>query len=211
LRAVQEGEFERVGSSVTLKTDVRLIVASNRQLDAEVRAGRFRPDLWYRLNIFPITVPPLRQRAEDLPVLVAYFMQKHCLRLGRPLLDVSRATMSALQVHAWPGNVRELENVIERAAIVSRGKWAEILVDDAKVADLETSSSVQPASAAGQRTLDDLQREHIRVTLEGVQWRVEGRGGAAQVLGLNPNTLRSRMRKLGISRPGSSPAGSHMH
>ena len=129
LRAVQEGEFERVGSSVTLKTDVRLIVASNRHLDAEVRAGRFRQDLWYRLNVFPITVPPLRQRREDIPLLTAHFLQKHCRKLGRPVLEVSPATMATLQAHTWPGNVRELENVVERAVILSRGHWADMSAD----------------------------------------------------------------------------------
>ena len=126
LRAVQDGEFERVGGNVTLKTDVRLIAATNRKLDDEVRAGRFRADLWYRLNVFPITVPPLRQRPEDIPLLVTHFVEKHCRNLARPVLTVSKATMKTLQARDWPGNVRELENVVERAVISSRGGMLEI-------------------------------------------------------------------------------------
>ncbi len=109
LRVLQDGEFERVGGTATLKTDVRLVAATNRQLDEEVKAGRFREDLWYRLNVFPITVPPLRQRPEDIPLLVQHFVEKHCRRLGRPLLQVSQGTLQDLQAHDWPGNVRELE------------------------------------------------------------------------------------------------------
>ena len=115
---MQDGEFERVGGSVTLKTDVRLIAATNRKLDDEVHAGRFRADLWYRLNVFPITVPPLRQRPEDIPLLVNHFVEKHCRTLAKQPLSVSKATMKTLQTHGWPGNVRELENVIERAVIL---------------------------------------------------------------------------------------------
>jgi formate hydrogenlyase transcriptional activator len=209
LRVVQDGEFERVGSSASLKTDVRLIVATNHHMDADVRAGRFRQDLWYRLNIFPITVPPLRQRPEDIPLLVAHLLQKHCRKMGRPVLEVSRATIATLQAHAWPGNVRELENVIERAVILSHGKWAEISVEIPESADQMRVTPSGPSSSAGngtRSTLDDLQREHIRTTLEELNWRVEGRGGAAEILGMNPNTLRSRMRKLGLRRPGHRPA-----
>jgi transcriptional regulator with GAF, ATPase, and Fis domain len=204
LRAVQDGEFERVGSSVSVKTDVRLIVASNRQLEAEVREGRFRQDLWYRLNVFPITVPPLRQRPEDVPVLAAHFIDKHCRKMGRPKLEVSRATIAALQAHPWPGNVRELENVVERAVILSRGKWAEITADPQE-SDLIHSQPDAPDGGANHRRMADLQREHIRRTLEGLHWRVEGSGGAAEALGMNASTLRSRMRKLGVQRPGSRP------
>jgi PAS domain S-box-containing protein len=204
LRAVQDGEFERVGSSASLKTDVRLIVASNRQLDDEVRAGRFRQDLWYRLNIFPITVPPLRRRPEDIPLLTAHFLQKHCRKAGRPILEVSRATMATLQAHSWPGNVRELENVVERAVILSRGKWAEISADGPQAIDLVPMKPTTAPNGNGSRLkMEELQRRHIYSTLEGLHWRVEGPGGAAEVLGMNASTLRSRMRKLGIQRPGS--------
>ena len=126
LRAVQDGTFERLGSSVTLKTDVRLIAATNRKLDDEVRAGRFRQDLLYRLNVFPITVPPLRQRPDDIPSLVGHLVQKHCRKLGVAEPSISKATMKALQAREWPGNIRELENVVERALISSRGTRFEV-------------------------------------------------------------------------------------
>jgi formate hydrogenlyase transcriptional activator len=128
--------------------------------------------------------------------------------MGRPVLEVSRATIATLQAHSWPGNVRELENVIERAVILSRGKWAEISVDVPQFGDQmrTTPSESSPAGNGSRSTLDDLQRQHIRTTLEELNWRVEGRGGAAEVLGMNPNTLRSRMRKLGLRRPGNRPA-----
>ena len=115
-----------MGSNVTLKTDVRLIAATNRKLDDDVRAGRFRQDLWYRLNVFPITVPPLRQRPEDIPLLLSHFIEKHCRKMGKPLLQISKATMKDLQARDWPGNIRELENVVERAVISSRGSMFEV-------------------------------------------------------------------------------------
>ena len=121
LRVIQDGEFERVGGTTTLQTDVRLVAATNRRLDEEVKAGRFREDLWYRLNVFPITMPPLRQRREDIPPLVQHFVEKHCRSVGRPVLQVSQGTMRDLQAHDWPGNVRELEAVVERAVITSTG------------------------------------------------------------------------------------------
>jgi transcriptional regulator with GAF, ATPase, and Fis domain len=205
LRAVQDGEFVRVGSNALLRTDVRLIVATNRQLGEEVRAGRFRQDLWYRLNVFPITLPPLRQRADDIPVLVKHFVETHCRKLGRSPLEVSKASMKVLQSHTWLGNVRELENVIERAVIVSRGRCLDIDDDDLSATELGSQLG-SPASAAPARTtLKELERAHIVATLELVSWRVDGAGGAADVLGINASTLRSRMRKLGIRRPGRAP------
>ena len=198
LRAVQDGQFERVGGNVTLRTDVRLIAATNRRLDDEVRAGRFRPDLWYRLNVFPITVPPLRQRPEDIPLLVTHFIEKHCAKLHRPPLKVSVATMKTLQERPWTGNVRELENVVERAVISSPGPRFE-LGDD--VAAREPPPAVEPAAREPQQTLARLERDHIVATLERVAWRVGGEGGAAEILGLNASTLRSRIRKHGIRRP----------
>jgi PAS domain S-box-containing protein len=203
LRAVQDGEFERIGGNVTLKTDIRLIAATNRKLDDEVRAGRFRADLWYRLNVFPITVPPLRQRPEDIPLLVAHFVEKHCRTLAKQLLSVSKATMKTLQTHGWPGNVRELENVVERAVISSRGGTLEI--GDA-LPDPGPRLAPEPVVSAGRRTLVDLEHDHIVTTLESLRWKVEGEGGAAEVLGINPSTLRTRMRKHGIQRPASGAA-----
>jgi PAS domain S-box-containing protein len=209
LRALQDGEFERVGSNVPIKADVRLIVAANRQLDADVRTGRFRQDLWYRLNIFPITVPPLRERPEDIPLLVGHFLQKHCRKMGRPVLEVSCATMATLQAHTWPGNVRELENIVERAVILSHGKWAQIGLDVPELPAVFPTRAAIPTAPqggnGGRSTLDDLQREHIRSTLEDLNWRVEGPGGAAQALGMNASTLRSRIRKLGLQRTSSRP------
>ncbi len=198
LRAVQDGEFERVGGNVTLRTDVRLIAATNRKLDDEVRAGRFRQDLWYRLNVFPITVPPLRQRPEDIPLLVSHFIEKHCRKLGRPVLQLSRATMKALQARDWPGNVRELENVVERAVISSRGGTFEVGDDIMTGTD---TMPVESGAAQGRRTLAQLERDHIVAALDHLDWRIEGEEGAAEVLGINPSTLRSRMRKHGIQRP----------
>jgi transcriptional regulator with GAF, ATPase, and Fis domain len=199
LRALQEGEFERVGSSATLKTDVRVIAATNRKLDDEVRAGRFRQDLLYRLNVFPITVPPLRQHPDDIPMLAAHFLEKHARKLGVPVPDVSKATMKELQAREWPGNIRELENVLERALIASRGARFEIRDEPGAAAgaapDVRTLSPVA-------RSLAQLEHDHILATLERVQWRIEGEGGAADALGINASTLRSRMRKHGIRRPG---------
>ena len=203
LRTVQDGEFERVGGSVTLKTHVRLIAATNRKLDDEVHAGRFRADLWYRLNVFPITVPPLRQRPEDIPLLVNHFVEKHCRNLARPILPVSKATMKALQSRDWPGNVRELENVVERAVISSRGGMLEI--GDA-LREPAPRPAQEPIVSAGRRTLVELEHDHIVATLESLRWKVEGEGGAAEVLGINPSTLRTRMRKHGIQRPAGGAA-----
>jgi chemotaxis protein methyltransferase CheR len=198
LRAIQDGEFERVGGNVTLKTDVRLVAATNRRLDEEVRAGRFRQDLWYRLNVFPITVPPLRQRPEDIPLLVMSFIEKHCRKQGKPVLQVSKAVMKALQTREWAGNVRELENVVERAVISARGAMFELGDDPV------TTVSLSPARDGGRedrRTLAQAERDHMTATLERLNWRIEGDGGAADALGINASTLRSRMRKLGIRRP----------
>ncbi|WP_239493513.1 sigma 54-interacting transcriptional regulator [Luteitalea sp. TBR-22] len=197
LRAVQMGEFERVGSNVTRKTDVRLIAATNRRLDDDVRAGRFRQDLLYRLNVFPITVPPLRQRPEDIPLLVTHFIQKHCRKLAVPPPQVSRATMRALQSQPWPGNIRELENVVERALIATRGAQFD-LVD---VGGPPLPLPADPVADPGTRTLEQLERDYILATLERKHWQIAGQGGAAEALGINASTLRSRMQKLGIRRP----------
>jgi transcriptional regulator with GAF, ATPase, and Fis domain len=199
LRAVQDGEFERVGSSTPIKTDVRLIAATNADLESQVRAGRFRQDLWYRLNVFPITVPPLRQRPDDIPVLVAHFVDKHCCKLGRPALEVTRATTKWLQARAWPGNIRELEGFIERSVIQSPGPRLEI--EDGEVAGAAGDANA-PGGAGGTShlSLEQIERQHILTTLERLAWRIEGPGGAAEVLGLPASTLRSRMRKLGVNR-----------
>jgi PAS domain S-box-containing protein len=199
LRTVQDGEFERVGGNVTLKTHVRLIAATNRKLDDEVHAGRFRADLWYRLNVFPITVPPLRQRPEDIPLLVSQFVDKHCRNQAKPVLSVSKATMKVLQARDWPGNVRELENAIERAVISSRGAMLDL--GDALHEPGPPLAAAPAGGAGGRQTLVQLEHDHIVATLERLKWKVEGDGGAAEVLGINPSTLRTRMRKHGIKRP----------
>jgi formate hydrogenlyase transcriptional activator len=214
LRVIQEGEFERVGGTATLKTDVRLVTATNRRLDEEVKAGRFREDLWYRLNVFPITVPPLRQRREDIPQLVQHFVEKHCRKVGRDLLQVSQATMQDLQAHDWPGNVRELEAVVERAVITSTGE-ALRLGDEMSRSSPGAPAGTEaptggPTAAEGQtarsaRSLAGFERDHILATLERTYWRLEGETGAAALLGMNPSTLRSRMRKHGLRRPGPPP------
>jgi PAS domain S-box-containing protein len=222
LRVIQDGQLERVGGTTTLKTDVRLVAATNRRLDEEVKAGRFREDLWYRLNVFPITMPPLRQRREDIPALVQHFVEKHSRKLGRPVLQVSQGTLQDLQAHDWPGNVRELEAVVERAVITSTGEA--LRVGDppgpgATEASAEpdrparTGETTRPAAAGGPapagsaKTLVDLERDHIVATLERTYWRLEGESGAAALLGMNPSTLRSRMRKHGIRRPATRPDG----
>ena len=211
---LQEREFERVGGTATLKTDVRVVAATNRNLAEEVKAGRFREDLYYRLNVFPITVPPLRERREDIPQLVQHFVEKHCRKVGRGVLQVSQATMQDLQAHDWPGNVRELEAVVERAVITSTGKALRLgdemrrsspdapAGSEAPSVDSTAAEGPAPRSA---RSLADLERGHILATLERTYWRLEGETGAAALLGMNPSTLRSRMRKHGLRRPGPPP------
>ena len=187
LRVLQEGQFERLGNPRTIKVSARVIAATNHDLVHEVREGHFREDLFYRLNVFPIRVPPLRERVEDIPLLVWAFVQEFASRMGRKFTKIPRATMEALQSRSWPGNVRELRNVLEHAAIVSHG-------DTLKVPPLDDSPRTTPQS----RTLAQSQREHILRTLESTHWRIKGPRGAAALLGLNPSTLYTRMQKLGI-------------
>ena len=192
LRVMQDGEFERLGSSRTIKIDVRIIAATNRNLEEEVRRGRFRDDLWYRLNIFPITMPPLRDRLDDIPLLVDYYVKKISKRMGKSIEIIPTSVMNALQNYHWPGNVRELENVLERAVINSSAPKLR-LVDELKSSAKEFINT--------QRTLEAVEREHIVRILEQTQWKVSGKKGAAEILGLNRSTLRARMRKLGIDKP----------
>jgi len=203
LRAVQDGEFERLGSSVLIRTDVRLIAATNADLEARVRDGRFRQDLWYRLNVFPITVPPLRQRPDDIPALAAHFLEKHCRKLERPLLEMSRAAIKWLQSRPWPGNVRELEGFIERSVIQSPGTLLQIEEDQSILRFPPADAATGPIDG-GELSMQEAERRHIVSTLERVGWRIEGPGGAAEALALNASTLRSRMRKLNVSRPGAA-------
>ncbi len=186
LRVIQEGCFERLGSPKTIRVNVRLIAATNRDLVEEVRKGHFRQDLFYRLNVFPIRVPPLRERREDIPVLVWTFVEEFSLRMGRKISKIPRKTMDALQRYSWPGNVRELHNVIERSAIISSGETL-------RIADFQDLHATTPPV-----TLAEVEREHILRTLETSLWRIKGPHGAAGKLGLKPSTLYTRMQKLGI-------------
>jgi chemotaxis protein methyltransferase CheR len=192
LRVIQDGEFERLGSSGTIKVNVRVIAATNRNLEEEVRRGRFREDLWYRLSIFPITVPPLRERMPDIALLVNFFVDNISKRLGKYIKTIPTSVMNALQTYPWPGNVRELENVLERAVINSSGPKLQ-LVDE-----LKTPGKDLPTT---QKTLEDVERDHIVRVLEQTNWKVSGPDGAAEILGLNRSTLRARIRKLGIRQP----------
>ncbi len=191
LRVLQDGEFERLGSSRTIKVDVRVIAATNRHLEEEVRKGHFREDLWYRLNIFPITVPPLRDRTVDIPLLAKYFVDIITKRLGKAIADVPTTVMEALQHYHWPGNIRELENVLERAVINSSGPKLR-LVDELK--------KPNKGLIAANRTLADMEREYILRVLEQTDWKVSGKDSASEILGLDRSTLRARMRKLKIQK-----------
>ena len=191
LRVLQDGEFERLGNPRTIKVDVRIIAASNRNLEEEIKAGRFREDLFYRLSVFPITIPPLRKRKEDIPLLVNYFVAKFNKKTGKKISSVSKETLNALEEYHWPGNVRELESVIERAVITSPGEALQVLDR------FETFRKPESQDVKG---LADLERDHILQVLQKTAWRIEGENGAAVLLGINPSTLRARMRKYGIRR-----------
>ena len=193
LRVIQEGEFERLGGTRTLRADVRIIAATNRNLWKEVQAGAFREDLYYRLNVFPITMPPLRQRAGDIPLLVEHFVAGFSKKMGKKITSVTPATLQALRSYPWPGNVRELANVIERAVINNVGPVLQI-------SNLAEASSAGTPSAPN-KTLEEIEREYIITVLDGTGWRIEGRLGAARILGLHPSTLRTRMSKLKVQKP----------
>jgi formate hydrogenlyase transcriptional activator len=193
LRVLQEGEFERVGSSETIKVDVRVIAATNRDLKEVVRNGSFRDDLFYRLNVFPLEVPPLRERAGDIPLLVNFFLSKFGKKLGKELRGVSERGMDSLAHYKWPGNIRELQNVIERAVVLATGPILNI--DDSMI---QSNDSVQESAID---TLENVERNHIIRALDETHWVIHGKKGAAEILGINPSTLRSRMDKLGIKRP----------
>jgi chemotaxis protein methyltransferase CheR len=192
LQVIDNGEFERLGSSDTIKVDVRIIAATNRNLEEEVRKGRFREDLWYRLNIFPITMPPLRDRLDDIPLLVDFYVDKISKRLGKSIEMVPASVMDSLQKYHWPGNIRELENVLERAVINSSGPKLR-LVDELKKPHKDLVRS--------ERTLENVEREYIVRVLEQAKWKVSGKNSAAEILGLDRSTLRARMRKLNIRKP----------
>jgi transcriptional regulator with GAF, ATPase, and Fis domain len=194
LRVLQGGEFERLGSSKTVRVDVRLIAATNRDLQREVQQGRFRADLFYRLNVFPVTLPPLRSRPEDIPLLVWHVIARKQAGLGRRVERVPERLMKAFLAYAWPGNVRELENVVERALILSTG--ASLAIDPL----FPGGGDLDPAPPhAG--TLSEVESQYIRDVLEECGWKIAGSGNAAERLGLHRSTLLSRMKKLRIRRP----------
>ncbi|MDX2170124.1 MAG: sigma 54-interacting transcriptional regulator [Deltaproteobacteria bacterium] len=206
LRILQEREFERVGGSKTLRTDVRVIAATNRDLAAAVAAGSFRQDLFYRLNVFPIVIPPLRERPEDIPLLVHYFVARYAQKSGRRITHVAPEVMRRLLLYGWPGNVRELENVVERAVILANGPELNLASElptlpasPPAAPAVEPVAAAVPAPAAGE-TIEDVERQHIAAVLRQTSWRIEGDAGAARLLGLNPSTLRSRIKKLGLRR-----------
>jgi transcriptional regulator with GAF, ATPase, and Fis domain len=189
LRVLEGGEFERLGSPRTLKTDARIIASTNRDLEKEAEKGRFRKDLWYRLRVFPITMPPLREREDDIIPLVQHFLEKFTRQLGKPRLKIRQRTLNRLMEHSWPGNIRELMHTIESAVISSRGSYLQVDLPD-------TSTGQQMAP----KTLRDLEHDHILKVLEMTRWKINGPGGAAAILDIHPNTLRSRMKMLGISK-----------
>jgi formate hydrogenlyase transcriptional activator len=216
LRVLQEHEFERLGGRATIQVDVRVIAATNRDLSKAIDQGAFRSDLYYRLSVFPLKVTPLRERREDIPLLVHYFVGRYAMRIGRKISRVPDETMERLINYAWPGNVRELENVIERAVILSKGSDLEVAAEalgapPAATNDRpnasqpgrehrETPGAVHPPIEGGLLTLGEMERRHIAEILKRTGWRIDGPNGAARLLELNPSTLRSRIKKLGIRR-----------
>jgi transcriptional regulator with GAF, ATPase, and Fis domain len=204
LRVLQEGEFERLGSSKTMRVNVRVLAATNRDLSEAMRKELFRSDLYYRLAVYPIQIPPLRQRKEDIHLLAESFLEEASRRLGRSFEAIPRRVLDALEHYDWPGNVRELQNVIERAAVTSTGRFLRLPeewhpIAQTREATPQTGKFEHEPGAVGPN-LQSLERAHILQVLSRTHWRIEGPSGAAVMLGLRPSTLRSRMRKLGISR-----------
>jgi transcriptional regulator with GAF, ATPase, and Fis domain len=193
LRVLQEGEFERLGSPRTIKVDARVIASTARDLKAEIRSNRFREDLFYRLNVFPITMPPLRMRRDDIPQLVHHFIDKYARKIGRQVNSVPKTVMQSLQDYSWPGNVRELEHIVERAVITSTGPVLQL-------ADRLEGEAVQIKEEPPEE-LAAMEREHILRVLQKTRWKINGEGGAASLLNIHPSTLRFRIKKLGIERP----------
>ncbi len=188
LRVLEEGEFERLGSTKTIHTDIRLIAATNQDLEKRVQEGRFRKDLYYRLNVFPIHISPLRERPADILPITWTFIKKISETMGRQIIAISKGSIETIQQYSWPGNVRELRNIIERAIITETGKILHVELPD----NQESKTLI---------SLDALQKQHILNVLENTKWRIRGDNGAAEILGLKPTTLYSRMKKLGINRP----------
>ena len=190
LRVLDSGAFERLGSPHTLRSDARIIAATNRHLEEEVKKGRFRKDLWYRLKVVPITVPPLRERPEDIPLLVKWFLDRFTRKMGKNVSKIPKHTMQKLQNYAWPGNVRELKHAVESALIISRGKTLRFEIPN-----------IDDHAHNDFKTLEAMEREYILQVLKARHWKIGGKDSAASVLGMHVNTLRGRMKKLGIKKP----------
>jgi transcriptional regulator with GAF, ATPase, and Fis domain len=196
LRVLQEGEFERLGNPKTLKVNVRVIAATNRNLEDAIAKKEFREDLFYRLNVFPVISPPLRDRKEDIPLLVKHFVKKYEGKMGKEISNIPAKVIDALMLYDWPGNIRELENLVERALILSRGNTLEY---GSWIPSVKVSSTHSGVKAIPQK-LNDLEKDHIIAVLDKTNWKVSGEKGAAKILGLNATTLEARMKKLGIER-----------
>ncbi|MCI0617288.1 sigma 54-interacting transcriptional regulator, partial [bacterium] len=195
LRVLQEKQIERLGNPKSIDVDVRIIAATNQNIEKAVRDGKLREDLYYRLNVFPIQIPPLRERPEDIPILVWHFVDKLSFEFGKEVEAISAKSMNAMMEYSWPGNVRELRNAIERAMIVSNSLTLHIEIPKV-TPSIETSKT--PSS------LKEIEIQHIRKVLENASWKIRGRQGAAEILGMKPTTLETRMAKLGIRRPDST-------
>ena len=217
LRVLQEQEFEPIGGSKTVKVDVRVIAATNRDLTADIREGKFRSDLFYRLNVVPMRVPSLHERVADVPLLTTFFLQRFARKFNKPVKQISEETMRRLCAYPWPGNIRELQNIIERAVVLATGNVLTLAPDFGPVpttlapvahaVSTESSSVPTPPTAvspAAGRALEEVERRHIERVLNQSNWMIEGERGAAKILNMNPSTLRSRMQKLGIQRPGKT-------
>jgi formate hydrogenlyase transcriptional activator len=212
LRVLQEHEVEPLGARSSIKVDVRVIAATNRDLRERVSRGVFREDLYYRLNVFPLRVPPLRERVEDIPLLVRHFLSRYASKIGRKIPRIPDQVMRRLMEYSWPGNVRELENVIERAAIVSMGpdlclapeslplSVPSVSMNNSPLASPTNSSVICENTKSEPMALVEIERNHILAVLARARWRIEGLNGAAHILNVKPSTLRSRMKKFGISR-----------
>jgi transcriptional regulator with GAF, ATPase, and Fis domain len=198
LRVLEEHQYERLGSNVTRTTDVRVIAATNRDMSTLLREGKFREDLYHRLYVFPIEVPPLRERVEDIPPLVWSFVQDFNRKMGKPIDSIPRRVMDQLKAYPWPGNIRELRNLIERAVIMSAGRRLEVEIPKGQINNTLGS-------------LEDIERKHILAVLERTQWKISGARGAAEILGMRPTTLHSRIKKLRISRPKVHPGSPRSH
>jgi transcriptional regulator with GAF, ATPase, and Fis domain len=201
LRVLQEGEIDRIGGKQSVNVDARVIAATNRDLVQQVRDKTFREDLYYRLNVFPIPLPALRERVDDIPLLATYFASRFATRLGKPIDGIHGDTMERLKGYAWPGNIRELENIMERAVILATSREITVPPEMLPAVLLPPTSNWQTTA-----NLEAVERDHIIAVLTETKWVIEGARGAAQALGLHPNTLRSRMKKLGISRPTAEPS-----